>query len=88
MYNETDGVIYDDYSAFHNFLKLPLGGARSAVDGTIGQQGYNGYLWTSSLASVSGYDFYAFSLYYYNLEAGVGADVSRGSGIAVRCIKD
>jgi len=88
MENETDGVIYDDWSAMNNFLKLPLSGARSAVDGTMSQQSSSGYLWTSFSASLSGYPYYAFSLYYYNLDSDVSADVSRGTGIAVRCIKN
>ena len=81
--------IYDHYSAYNSFLKLPSAGARSADTGVVSQQGTIGFLWSSDVDNLgTAYYFWSSSMYYYNLEAGVSADVSRGTGIAVRCIKN
>ena len=80
--------IYDHYSAYSSFLKLPSAGARSADTGDVSQQGTIGFLWSSDIDNLGTiYNYWSSSMYYYNLEAGVSADVSRGSGIAVRCIQ-
>ena len=78
--NETD--------AFNSFLKLPSGGGRDGDSGALSQQSSIGYLWTSSIDNLGTvYNYWSSSLYYYYLGADISADVSRGSGIAVRCIK-
>jgi hypothetical protein len=91
MIAETDfgWVIFDHLSAFNSFLKLPTGGGRYPDSGNLGGQGSLGYLWTSSIDNLgTAYNWWSSSLYYLDTGADVTADVSRGGGIAVRCIKD
>ncbi|MDD2789139.1 MAG: PKD domain-containing protein [Sulfurimonas sp.] len=83
------GNFLDHTDAFNSFLKLPTGGTRYADTGAMDQQGSIGYLWTSSTDNLgTSYNYWSSSLYYYNLDASISADVSRGGGIAVRCIKN
>ena len=89
LQSEVDAAILNNFDAWNNPLKLPSAGARSSVDGSVSQQGTNGYLWsndTDNLGTI--YNYWSSSMYYYNLEAGVSADVSRGTGISVRCIQN
>ncbi len=79
---ETNTTISDNLSAFSNFLKIPSAGDHSYTNGSHYNQGTRAYLW--SVGVLYGYagSMLASSIrnrYAYG---------RRGSGIAVRCIKD
>ena len=81
--------IYDNYSAYNSFLKLPSAGGRYADSGDIYGQGSLGYLWSSDVEDLgTGFYVYSPSMYYDSTSADVTNDVARGGGIAVRCIKN
>jgi hypothetical protein len=83
------GNFLDQLDAFGSFLRLPTGGTRSADTGNMASVGTIGFLWTSSTDNLGTvFSYWSSSLYYYNLDAAISADVSRGGGIAVRCIKN
>ena len=68
--------------AFNNFLKLPSAGYRYYYNGSLINQGSDGYVWSSS---VSGSDSYF--LDFYSSYARTG-NSNRAFGFSVRCLKD
>jgi hypothetical protein len=77
--NTTDPIV-DEVTAFENFLKLPIAGNRYYRLGTVDNQGWNGFMWTTTTNGSTSY-FLDFSTYEPYMNSG-----SRASGHSVRCI--
>jgi len=68
-------------SAFENFLKIPAAGSRCC--GSIGTDGYNGVVWTSSSEGKG-----SWTLSFTGPKAGWVELFGRANGHSVRCLKD
>ncbi len=68
--------------AFASPLKLPLGGYRSRVSGSISDAGSSGYYWCSTISGMQ-----AHYLVFYSIDAFIQSH-DRSRGFSVRCIKD
>lgn len=78
----TDSGVSNRTNAFDNFLKLPSAGYRSDGSASLGSQGSNGNLWSSS---VSG----SYSRYlYFGSSNAVWYSLYRAYGFSVRCLRD
>ena len=73
---------YDAAGAFSSLLKLTTGGFRNPVTGSLGNEGANGYYWTSTLQGTN-----AKELTFDAVGSGIGGS-ARASGGSVRCIKE
>jgi hypothetical protein len=69
-------------AAFASPLKLPLGGIRRSMDGSIGLAGSRSFCYSATVSGIEARD-----LMCDNLTAALGTK-SRGDGCSVRCIKD
>ena len=80
---ETTSVgVSNRNGAFDSFLKLPSAGYRNYSDGSVSNQGSNGFLWSSSLAGTN-----SRYLNFYSSSA-VWDSSSRTNGFSVRCVRD
>ncbi len=68
--------------AFASPLKLPLGGYRSRVSGSISNAGSSGYYWCNTISGMQ-----AHYLVFYSIDAFIQSH-DRSRGFSVRCIKD
>jgi len=74
--------VFDNKSAFDNFLKIPSTGFRTLCLGDVVRQGRHGSLWTSSA-----YERESFYLDFNPTEA-VMTTGARAEGLPVRCIQN
>ena len=77
-----DNGVTNSATAFSNFLALPLAGYRYYNSASMGDVGFWGYVWASSVNGSGSHFVYYLSDYagsYYNY---------RAYGFAVRCLKD
>jgi uncharacterized protein (TIGR02145 family) len=72
----------DATGAFASPLKLPVAGARSFIDGSLGNVGSWGFYWSSTVGGTS-----ARRLHFVSSDAGMERSF-RASGLSVRCLKD
>jgi hypothetical protein len=75
-------AVTNNTNAFENFLKLPSAGDRNGADGSLGGQGYEGHLLSTSVSGT-----YSYILNYNS--SGADRDYAlRVNGFAVRCVKE
>jgi hypothetical protein len=68
--------------AFASVLKLPLGGSRNVIDGSLSVVGSFGYYWTSTISGTN-----SRNLIFDSVGAGV-ITYFRARGFSVRCIRN
>jgi uncharacterized protein (TIGR02145 family) len=68
--------------AFASPLKWTLAGGRNANNGTLGNVGWNGYYWSSTVSGTSSRNL------DFNSSSALMVDFNRAVGFTVRCIKE
>ncbi|PHS55742.1 MAG: hypothetical protein COB17_11055, partial [Sulfurimonas sp.] len=83
--NETTSQgVKNNTDAYNNFLKLPSAGYRNFSGESMTNQGYYGFIWSSS---VSGSGFKSRRLGFHSGNA-YTYSINRANGVSVRCLKD
>lgn len=74
--------ITDRQTAFSSPFKFPASGTRNGTNGTLGNMGSNGGIWSSTLSG-------GFSQFHYFTPSSAGnIDNERAAGLSIRCIKN
>jgi len=82
LITQVGGAFASNTDAYNNFLKLPSAGGRSRGKGSLDNQGYYGFVWSSS---VTGFDSHFLG---FNAGKAYTDKNGRANGVSIRCLKD